>query len=295
MEQVKKQILAFMQSQQFPKEAIDSLTNAIERIYDSNAKEVFAKIIKDYQSDYRVSAVYMTEQSQKISRLSGVDEKQCNLTIYMGLADGLKKHYINKGYPLENFNDTIRELKCKLFECHDYFGVWGMRACAVSNTHFVMTRFGMGVFQFELIKLEKDFNVNGIELKKGDLAINIHIPRLGEPITYEARHSAYQTAKEFFKPYFVGKDKIPFYCHTWILFERHREMLKPTSNILSFINDFELLVPYEYPNYNETWRIFNKPFTTLEEMPKENSIQRAYAELISKGEKTGGSEGIFML
>ena len=106
---------------------------------------------------------------------------------------------------------------------------------------------------------------------------------------------SYLRAKEFFKDRFPDRDKIPFFCHTWLLFGKHKEMLKPTSNIISFINDFTIIDNYDYPDYAETWRFCDRPFTTLEEMPKNNSIQRAYAEIIAKGEKIGGAEGIFFL
>lgn len=295
MQRVKERVLRFMEEQEFPVDARQSLTQSIERVFASEGKLVLAELIKSYGADHRISATVMTQNAQEISRLSGVEEKQCNLILYMSLVDILKKHYINKGYPLENYNDTIKELGCKLRECHDCFGVWGMRACPVTNTHFAMTRFGMGVFQFEIIRLGKTAVIDGVELKPDDRAINIHIPALGVPLTEEARKQSYLRAKEFFKGYFEGKDKIPFYCHTWLLFKRHKQILKPTSNIVSFMDDFSWLEDYEYPDYNETWRIFGKTFTCIEEMPKENSIQKAYSEIISRGEKTGGAEGIFLL
>ena len=295
MENIKKQILAFMDSQQFPLEAIESLTLALDRICDGDGKGIFQNIIEDYQNDYRISAQLTGDKIKQISEISGVDQKQCNLVVYMGLVETLKKHYINKGYPLENFNDTIKELKCKLLECHDCFGVWGSRTNNVINTHFALTRFGMGLFQFEIIKFGKTAVIDGVELKPDDKVINIHIPRLGLPLTKEERQKSYLRAKEFFKRHFEDKEKTPFYCHTWLLFKRHREMLKAGSNILSFMDDFNLFFEYEYPDYAETWRIFGKFFTTIEEMPKTNSIQKAYAQIIERGEKTGGSEGVFFL
>ncbi len=295
MEKIKERILKFMEWQEFPKEAIDSLTVAVQAIFESEGKEILKKIVQEYQSDYRISPTLTTERTKEISEHSGIDQRQCNLIVYMGLAEELKKHYLSKGYPVENYNDTIRELKCKLLECHDCFGVWGARTCAVINTHFAMTRFGMGVFQFELIRLERGFVVEGKEFKQGDLAINIHIPRLGEPISYEERHKAYKKAKEFFKSRFPNEEKVPFYCHTWILFKKHREILKPTSNMISFMDDFSVLRDYEYPDYNEAWRVYGRIFTKIEDMPQETSLQKAYAEIIRRGEKIGGAEGMFLL
>lgn len=294
MKKVKENIICLMNELVFPEEAKQSLLLAFNKINDGDGQKIFNQIINEYENDYHIRADVTTQRAEEMSRFSGVDVKQCNLIIYMGLAQTLKKHYINKGYPLENYYDTIKELGCKLRECHNYFGVWGMKACPVTNTHFAMTRFGMGVFQFEIIRFGKTAVVDGVELKPDDKVINIHIPALGVPLTAEARKQSYLRAREFFKCYFEGKDKIPFYCHTWLLFKRHRQMLKPTSNILSFIDDFSWLEDYEYPDYNETWRIFGRPFTSIEEMPKENSIQKAYAKIIERGEKTGGAEGVFL-
>ena len=295
MEKSRDRIIAFMSEQAFPLDAIKELLTAFDKIVGCDGREAYIQILQEYEQDYHIRADVTAQRSEEISKLSNVDQRQCNLLIYIGLAETLKKHYLAKGYPIENYNDTIKELKCKLIECHNYFGVWGMRACPVTNTHFAMTRFGMGVFQFEIIRFGKSAVVDGVELKPDDRVINIHIPALGVPLTAEARKQSYLRAKDFFEDYFEGKDKIPFYCHTWLLFNRHRQMLKPTSNILSFMEDFSYFEDYEYPDYNETWRIFGRPFTTIEEMPKENSIQKAYAEIISRGEKTGGAEGLFLL
>ena len=295
MQQVKERILRFMGEQQYPDQAVESLTIALDKVLSCQGKEIFEDIIQKYQADYRISAEATGEKIKQISLLAGIDERECNQVVYMGLADILKQHYINRGFPLENYNDTIRELKCKLLECHNCFGVWGARTNRVMNTHFAMTRFGMGVFQFEIIKLPLSVEINGVKLQQGDKVINIHIPMLGVPLTAEARKQSYLKAKEFFKGQFPDADRIPFYCHTWLLFKRHKEILKPDSNIVSFMNDFDVLIDYDYPDYAETWRFFGKQFTTLEEMPKTNSIQKAYAKIIERGEKTGGAEGIFLI
>ena len=64
---VKKQILAFMQAQQFPIEAVNSLTNAVECIFESEAKEIIENLVEQYQQDYHIKADEMTAKSKKIS------------------------------------------------------------------------------------------------------------------------------------------------------------------------------------------------------------------------------------
>ena len=295
MKDLKNQILNFIEEQQFPLESVQSLKPALDSLCQGEQAQIFQGIVKEYQETPRIKYDSLEERFNKMASLSGVHEKQVVLLVYIGLVESLKQHYINNGYPLENFADTIKELKSKMLDCYGYHGVWGLGNGRVCHTHFVMTRFGIGVLQFELIRLGKEAVVDGVKLEPTDLVINIHIPRLDEPFTKEARMQSYLRAKEFFKNRFPDRDKIPFFCHTWLLFGKHKEILKPTSNIISFINDFTIIDNYDYPDYAETWRFCDRPFTTLEEMPKNNSIQRAYAEIIAKGEKIGGAEGIFFL
>lgn len=295
MQVLKAQILNFMEMQEFPLESMQSLKLALDRLCQGEQAQILQTIVKEYQEDYRVKYDVMEERFNKIASLSGVHDKQVSLLVYIGLVDSLKQHYINNGYPLENFADTIKEIKSKMLDCKGYHGIWGLGNGKVVHTHFAMTRFGMGVLQFELIRLGKSAEVEGEKFEPTDLVINIHIPRLDQPFTKEARMQSYLRAKEFFKDRFPQRDKVPFYCHSWLLFKKHKEILKPTSNIISFINDFTIIDNYDYPDYAETWRFCDRPFTTLEEMPKNNSIQKAYAEIISKGEKIGGAEGMFLL
>jgi regulator of protease activity HflC (stomatin/prohibitin superfamily) len=51
----------------------------------------------------------------------------------------------------------------------------------------------------------------------------------------------------------------------------------------------------EYDDYAETWRLFHTKFTRWEDMPQDTSLQRAYVELIKRGEKTGKATGVFFL
>ena len=180
-------------------------------------------------------------------------------------------------------------------ECYDLHGEYGATNGLGFAIFFSLKRFGIGILQFEVIDFNRTAEIDGVKLLPTDKVINIHIPKSGEPFTLELRAEAYKKAKEFFKGEFVGKKKIPFFCHSWLLFKKHREILKPTSNLIRFADEFTIFAEYQFDDYLESWRLFNKVYTCPEDMPQETSLQRAYVEMMKRGEKTGGSEGVFFL
>ena len=68
-------MLCFMNEQQFPSEAISSLTRAIDSIFATKGKDIIAKIIKDYQADYHIKPDEIAQKSKTVSEISNVDEK----------------------------------------------------------------------------------------------------------------------------------------------------------------------------------------------------------------------------
>jgi hypothetical protein len=72
-------------------------------------------------------------------------------------------------------------------------------------------------------------------------------------------------------------------------------MLKDSSNILAFMNDYDLVASGEYDNYNEVWRLFDKNYDgDPSHLPTDSTLRRAYVDLISRGEKTGWGKGVFV-
>ena len=86
-----------------------------------------------------------------------------------------------------------------------------------------------------------------------------------------------------------------FVCHSWLLFSAHRKMLKPNSNIISFMDRFDLLESGEYEDYNELWRIFDRRYNgDPDTLGRNSSLHRAYADRVKAGEKTGWGYGAYL-
>ena len=70
-------------------------------------------------------------------------------------------------------------------------------------------------------------------------------------------------------------------------------MLSKDSRILDFMNDFDIVSSSETYDYSETFHIFGRLTDfSYENLPKNTSLQRAYAEWIKNGHPIGSGVGI---
>ncbi|MCQ3035516.1 MAG: hypothetical protein MJ248_04820, partial [Bacilli bacterium] len=87
-----------------------------------------------------------------------------------------------------------------------------------------------------------------------------------------------------------------FYCHSWLLFPKNKEMLSINSHLRHFIDLFTLIETYEAPNYSEMWRLFDMEIdeNNLDTLPANTSFRKGYINLMKNKEKTGGGVGVYI-
>lgn len=255
----------------------------------------FEYIIKMYVDNLNCDFNKIFDVIKEISLKTKVHELSVGLIYYIAISEQLKKYYIKNNVSLTIWKNSVFDLKYKMFKCKYLHGVYGAIKLSWPVGFFQMRKFGLGKLQFEIVNFRRDFIIDGIVLKPNSKVINVHIPRTGSPLDRESMLDAYKMAKEFFSNVFID-NKAVFVCESWMLWERNKEILKPGSNLLSFINDYKIVETGEYPDYKETWRIFDTPnVDDLEKLPQNTSLQRAYVDIMKKGEKTGWAYGVFVL
>ena len=291
----KQEVQAFFTQFEYPEEAKQVLLDSLDTLL-AFARANIEKIINNY--DYKwVLDVFLDAEDEvcELSKQAGVHEYTGRLLLYVLFSQRLKNYYIANGLDLEIWEDSMRDLRYKMLKCKLIYGVWGSFLRGWFAGFFQIKRFAFGKLEFELKEFHKDYVGNGVRLIPDSVVVYIHIPRTGEPLTKPDQEYAITKAREFFAPYFGINRKIPFITGSWLLFSKNKEFLNKDSNLYAFIDRFEIISNYEYPDYSQCWRIFNKPFTRWEDMPTDTSLQRAYVEMIRKGEKTGGAYGIFFM
>ena len=275
--------LVFMALLGFPEEAVNALIAGYDAILAcESSRERFVPIVENYRDKREFNIGKTCEAAILSSRECGAHEYTCLLVFYMCTAMYSYPAFVEKGLSKEEWLDSMADYRCKLFECHDRYGVWGTFVNWFDKW-YTGDRTTYGRFAFEVVDCPGDYKGDGFEVKVGQKVIAAHILNNKEkPFTKEAWTEAYGRAEEHFKNQLDGAEPI-FYVISWLLFPKHFEMLPADSKILQFISEYEIMGTW--PTRNDLWRIFNiedcnQDPSTFDES---TSLRRAYKKFMLEG------------
>ena len=283
----------FLTGIELPEEYIPALIEVWEKLA---AKEDFRRLTDRLMAkDYEKIDELLTPAAQ-IGEECGAHPYTSQFLLNAASAEPLLALYRERGVDEEIYWMSMHDLKWKFHECLERYNVPGSFVAHWFPRFFHMTRFALGRLQFEHATFNADsYSACGVELKRGDDVINIHIPSAG-PLTKESRMDAYRRAYRFFKKDFEG-DILPIVCHSWLLYPAHREFLPAHSNILSFMDDFDILFErQEEPGcFGNAWRVFgaaaDRPMDTW---PSDTGLRRAYLDWLRSGKGAGNGYGVIL-
>lgn len=281
----------------FPQNAIDEFTRVLNRL---DSEPDFAKAFDTaYQSYMFPTAGQLNMALAAISRAAkkfGENEYTMHFVFILSCTEELRERYLRLGIDEQIFWDSVDDLRCKLIECIDCEEVPGTFVAGWNDGFFRMTRFALGRFQFEKTDFTEPggfVTKSGCKIEENSTVINFHIPSSGIPLTDEVRLDAYKKAYEFFKDGFDGP--VIFCCGSWLLYPEHRKFLPENSNILRFMDDFELVSWKDEENFHNGWRIFGKDSDLpVEQLPERTALQRAYKKWFLDGGKGGSGFGVIV-
>ena len=140
--------------------------------------------------------------------------------------------------------------------------------------------------QYHFIDFGREIEYCGIKLYAKSRVINIHIPE-GDTLTTEKRLDSYKKAYNFFKQ----TGHAVFVCDSWLLYPDNLNILPENSNTSDFLLDFQPLDIRQTYDFGDGWRIFGVGKSSLRpaELPRETSMQKAFAEWFDKGKKAGNA------
>ena len=154
---------------------------------------------------------------------------------------------------------------------------------------------GFGRLQFQPMYAYDDLEGDGFKVEKDKtFYLNVHIPRTTTPLDYDECELSFNKGVEFFKNKNFNGGKVLFHCKSWLLFPKHYEMLKPTSNIIKFMNRFSIIKNDLYPDYSQLWRLFDMYYNgNPYDFPDNSTLRHKYIKLLQVSGKTGWGEGVF--
>ncbi len=283
----------FLKNYDYSPDAAKAVTDTLTKILSrEGGEETLNQLLSDYKSGNP-----FCEICRKISSSADafrVDEYTLYLTCFILFSKRLIDKYRQNGISEDVLSATLTDLKYKTEECLLVKGRYGIFVPEWFQWHFTMKLFGMERLQFQLSSVPRDVEIGGKIFKKSSDALFVHIPRSGKRLAHDAVLKDYKKARDFFAD-FLGREIDLFFCHSWLLFPLNRTLLSAESNIARFCSDYEILDVNYYPDYSETWRLFDREWRgDVSELPSDTTLRRKYIELIKSGEKLGDALGAFI-
>ncbi len=287
--------------QDYPAEARISLLCDYDKLMACDeSREVFEKYLGEYERNDRTNFGEFIVLAAKAGNAASVDGRATQFICFLCAGKHLRRIYEKKGLPLEIYRDTMKDLRYKLMECYKMHGVWGSFVASWFYGAFVLDRFEIGRLQYEFSThyTSESTTYCGIELIKDKTpVINLHIPSSG-PLTQASVDDSLSRAYKFMEKYYpdyIIDGKMVVECGSWLLFKEHEKFLPEGSNIRRFMDNFDIVHYWYDDGFGDCWRIFNMDWNhDPSSLPRNSSLQRAYAEWLEKGNRAGEGHGILI-
>ncbi len=281
---------------QFPPEADATLRRAGERVFDRSPALMPQLVASYYDSNFDHEPVLARLEAEH--QALDVPIETLRFILIACATERMHEAYVEHGYTEEMFGDFLKDLRCKVCTHHTLSKVYGLPVSSVSYWYPLflgLKLFALGRLQYEIYQrpdITEPVTVGGHTVQPDDIVRYIHIPAIG-PLTKELRMASYRKAYEFFKND-LGDQPLVLYCSSWLLYERNREFMSPTSNIVDFMNDFKIVKSFPVPSINYSC-IFNMPYKSGDPaVPKDNALRRSLAAWLDAGGVPGGGDGYFL-
>ena len=277
----------------YPEPATDVLIRTSRAILENSAAaEIFRRTGRDFLSGRLRNGPEVLDALQDAADLTEIHPYTVHLLFYIGLSFPLRERYRQKRIGMDIYRDSMLDLKWKMLECRQVYGIWGSFVAWWFDGFFRLTRFALGRLQYERLPFGREYKGTQGVLKSESPVLNMHIPSCG-PLTHEACMDSFQKAYAFYRKDFP-EGPIPYMCHSWLLFPEHVRMLPETSRIRHFLSYFEILEWQNEPEGSDLWRIFGRLYDGRpQELPRDTGLRQAYADWLTAGHLPGWGLGLF--
>ncbi len=268
------------------------LSACLQKMYaNDQARAHFEQALAAYDADMNCDYGQIMDKARQAGSTVGVRSYTSELLLFICLSRKLRERYVERGFDLSIWHDSMLDLRYKLDECLAVYGICGSFVAGWFPGFFNLTRFALGRLQFELVDSPIEFEGNGITLAKGQKVINMHIPRSGEPLSPALYEDSFARAKEFYKGTFPVDQPAPFVCHSWLLYPDTASFVPTHLNTYKFLSEFTIMES-GHNNGEDLWRLFDTLEQHPDRLPTDTSLRRAFIAHLKKGGRVGYGFGI---
>ena len=257
------------------------------------------------QTNDTAESVFLTCKAQLFAEKCGYWEALDKLAEQVGLhpfvvhhlflifcAEETRQLYERAGFSDNLYWDAMKDLKYKMEETYQLYGVWGVYCGWWLDGFLKMKCFCLGRLQFEIVPSEVRYALAGYKLNVQDPVINVHIPSFGR-LGYEDVLTSYKKAASFFGHIFPDK-VVWFQCETWMLYSPVNALL-PEGNIKRFTDDFDVIRTYVNPGHDDRYRVFQMDNSIpVSDYPETTALQRNLKAWLLDGNTMGIGIGVFL-
>ena len=274
----------------FPSEATAELSAALNKIL---ACPTCSALLKKAQDTMYLSDESFNPVLEELTAACGLHRYTVNMVFWLYAAIPLRYVYQQKGLPEEIYFDSVKDLRYKLQECYDVYGIWGTFVDWF-KLFYLCKRFSLGRLEYE--KQPFALDAYGDILKKGDTVINIHIPSSGKLMPGDVIASL-KKAYKFFSDEVREDGVLVFHCNSWMLYPPMADATyKDGSNMKSFYDIFDVCEAVTSDSYPNFWRVFNMQYEegAFDKAPTDTSFRASLLTYLKNGGKMGNGRGIIL-
>ena len=274
----------------FPTDDTDELSAALNKILANDGTSALLRKAQDVMylgqgNDFNNVLAELTEKC-------GIHRYTVNMVFWLYCAIPLRYIYAQKGLDEEIYYASMMDLRYKLKECRDVYGVCGTFVDWF-KLFYLCKRFALGRLEYERISFPLD-DYKGI-VKKGDTVINMHIPSSGRLLPDDVIAS-FKKAYEMFSDE-VKDGILALHCSSWLLYPpMAEETYRQGSNMRAFYEMFDVIEEAVSENNGNFWRVYNMQYTegALEKAPADTTFRRDLLAYLKSGKKMGNGRGIIL-
>ncbi len=290
-------IQTLMNKLSFPENSKKTFTKIFERLDNESA------LAKEFDTAYNFFTypdfLWLKPALKSVSRAAekyGENEMTLHFCFILSCMEGLYEKYKKNGLSEEIYWQTADDLRCKLLECIDLYGVDGTFVPDWFEGFFTLNRLALGRFQYQksLFEVKGGYvTKSGYKIEENTPALSFHIPSSGVSLSDEIRLDSYKKAYEFYKDSFQGP--MVLVCHSWLLHPEYKMLLPESSNLVKFMNDFEVTHFENTEKFDDDWRVFGKDKDLpIDQLPEKTSLQRACKQMLKNGCHGGWGYGVIL-
>ncbi len=273
----------------------DKLSSASREAIDALKPEYLCEsLVSTDPLEHDVSSDKAEQELEKIAEAEGIDPKSLKMLFLLECALTLPERYEKAGYDTELAYDLLCDITYKLRECEHVHNVMGTMTFDWFHNHFLLRRFALGRFQYDPTVWISDriYDFGDIHLRKGSPIVRFHIPSSGH-FPREERLDSYKRAYNFFCK---EGELLILVCGSWLLYDKNREVFPQGSNLLDFMDDFDMFSIREgHSPFSQAWRVFGMDYDgDTSKLPRETTLQRNYIKWLDEGNTVGSGAGVIL-